>query len=91
MADSVSSAVTTVYRDFKWLKDINYISIAMKYNTLGLLWKNTKEQDYLYVGIATALSVNANTATSYISKGRKIYQGPKCKIYPKIDWNIKAI
>ena len=77
--------------DFKWWKDISYVSSALKCNALGLLWKNTKEQDYFDVGIATALSVNANTATSYISKGKTIYQVPKCKIYSKIDRNIKAI
>ena len=91
MADPVSPAATSVYRDFKWLKDISYVSSALKCNTLGLLWKNTREQDYLDVGIATALSVNANTAASCIYKGKTIYQVPKYKIYPKIDWNIKAI
>lgn len=89
MEDPVSSSATSVYRYFKWLKNISYVSLALKCDTLGLLWKNTKEQDYLDVG--NALSVNANTATTCISKGKTIYQLPKCKIYAKVDWNIKAI
>lgn len=55
MADPISSTATPGYREFKWWKDISYASSALKYNTLGLLWKSTKEQDYFDVGIATAL------------------------------------
>ena len=55
MADPISSTATLGYRDFKWWKDISYASSALKCNTLGLLWKSTKEQDYFDVGIATAL------------------------------------
>lgn len=91
LAWAVSSTATSVYRDCKWLKDITYVSPALKCNTLGVVWKNTKKQDYLDTGIAT-LSVNAITYSLQLYPQKKtICQIPKCKIYQEIDWNIRAL
>lgn len=72
------------------LNDSN-ISIIFHLPWNVIPWVYTKKQDYYDVRIAVTLLVNANTATSCLSQRKTIYQVPKCKIYPKIDWNIKAI